>query len=906
MIKNNKKQGDTMKTRIILFIITMLIVTCLNAETIAEPPINFGETNSGTPENPFQISNLANLRWMSETPEYWGSGYYGFPYGIVVTSYYYYILTADIDASETMNWNDGFGFQSIGRSVEEPFVGSFEGNGHSITNLTHNDPNNDYIGLFGYALASRFQNINLVDVSLTGRNFVAGLVASSFYITVINCSVSGNLIGNDWVGGLVGGMGGTADHTDHRSRLEDCYSSANIIMHWTLQGQTAGGSGGLVASMNESDIYRSNFTGTVNGFHAAGGIVGVNGYGLIINSVSSGNIYSEFYAGGISALSFSGTTKNSSASGMVEGGYAIGGLIGSARGNINPALEQCYSIAHVTGNNAYTGGLIGWLEPGASITTSYFYGDITSVSGTKSVGNAVSRSVPYGVGDGTAYGVPHEGISPQPPLRRGANGTAYGVPYEWESNAGGLVGFLENADIWGCYVTSKSSFINVSGLVGIVGNGSSIRHNFWDIETTGVTNLYGTLGTNTLLLNNFGLPTNQMKLASTYEEYYWDFGETWSIDAEINDGYPHFQTSEMVVFFPPRDLKGWVENGNVVLVWEPPLPGSIGELSGYIVYRNGVFLGSPWPFFITTWVDDELGDATQYTYYVIAYYFNLSGSSEPSNIVTVKISNEIPPDPVVLLSPENKAVEVELRPVFRWALPTDGGEIEGLEFYISSVPNKLSRHNTLREPLPADQLIKNTHQTQYIARVHDVESERTSAFPTILPADTTEYTLEIDLEYETTYHWYVIAFNEYGYSFDDQIFSFTTKKKVSEKDENTLSLMTELLGNYPNPFNPETTISFVVGNAFIRSDNPPLPRTDSINASLRNPLTKGGIHVSIDIYNIRGQKIKSLLNDLMVSGEHQVIWNGTDDFGRSVGSGVYFYRMITDEYEETKRMLMLK
>jgi hypothetical protein len=97
---------------------------------------------------------------------------------------------------------------------------------------------------------------------------------------------------------------------------------------------------------------------------------------------------------------------------------------------------------------------------------------------------------------------------------------------------------------------------------------------------------------------------------------------------------------------------------------------------------------------------------------------------------------------------------------------------------------------------------------------------------------------------------------------------------------------------YPNPFNPETTFSFVVG---------------------ATPLSEGGkggvissTLVSIDIFNIKGQKVRELVNDYFTSGEHKVIWNGTDDKGVPVGSGVYFYRMKSGDYVETKKIVLMK
>ncbi|MDP8267868.1 MAG: FlgD immunoglobulin-like domain containing protein [Candidatus Tenebribacter davisii] len=88
------------------------------------------------------------------------------------------------------------------------------------------------------------------------------------------------------------------------------------------------------------------------------------------------------------------------------------------------------------------------------------------------------------------------------------------------------------------------------------------------------------------------------------------------------------------------------------------------------------------------------------------------------------------------------------------------------------------------------------------------------------------------------------------------------------------------LYNYPNPFNPETNIVF--------------------------NLPEEG-RVQLDIYNIRGQKIRSLLKDQITSGQHSIVWNGKDDSGKKVSSGVYLYRLIVNSrIEAVKKCLLLK
>jgi len=101
----------------------------------------------------------------------------------------------------------------------------------------------------------------------------------------------------------------------------------------------------------------------------------------------------------------------------------------------------------------------------------------------------------------------------------------------------------------------------------------------------------------------------------------------------------------------------------------------------------------------------------------------------------------------------------------------------------------------------------------------------------------------------------------------------------SDDDVTGAPIVTALKANYPNPFNPSTTIAFAVG----------LPS-----------------EVSIDIYNVRGQKVRTLVSGMYEAGVHNVVWNGVSDDGRSVGSGVYFYRMVSGDFVSVKKMLMLK
>jgi len=101
----------------------------------------------------------------------------------------------------------------------------------------------------------------------------------------------------------------------------------------------------------------------------------------------------------------------------------------------------------------------------------------------------------------------------------------------------------------------------------------------------------------------------------------------------------------------------------------------------------------------------------------------------------------------------------------------------------------------------------------------------------------------------------------------------------SDDDHTLTPTITILRTNYPNPFNPSTTITFDIAR-------------------------KGLVY--IEIFNIKGQLVKTLANSVYDVGTHSVIWNGDDAFGKAVSSGIYFYRMRAEKYASVKKMLMIK
>ncbi len=128
-----------------------------------------------------------------------------------------------------------------------------------------------------------------------------------------------------------------------------------------------------------------------------------------------------------------------------------------------------------------------------------------------------------------------------------------------------------------------------------------------------------------------------------------------------------------------------------------------------------------------------------------------------------------------------------------------------------------------------------------------------------------------------TYSYYIEAKYDQGNSAPSEFISFEYPAVSSDDPHN--SMVTTLFNNYPNPFNPETTIRF----------------------NLAQP---GSARLSI--YNLRGQVVRTLVNSQLSAGSHSFVWNGRDESGRGVASGVYFYRLQTADKNIVKKAMLIK
>ncbi|MHB1398845.1 MAG: GLUG motif-containing protein [Trichloromonadaceae bacterium] len=342
--------------------------------TPVEAPVVFAGGN-GSVENPYQIATAEQLDAVRDFLDK------------------HFILTADIDLSE---YASGEGWEPIG-DANAPFSGSFDGNGHSITNLSINRPDRDHVGLFGNAEGAAFSNLNL-QVEVVGDYRVGGLVGNLEPGSISDVHVSGTATGTtNEVGGLAGrikftdiqsssarvavaggsptrgggsDLGGLIGNVQNGSSIVDCAAYGSISDHSVSSLRT----GGLLGTLWDSNLERSFAAGDVVGRDNVGGLVGYNGRSSISNAFATGNVTPTANGitnyGGLVGSSDSGSTiTNTYATGNVTGIDMVGGLIG--RQTSDSSVTNSYAAGRVVGTTSNVGGLIG-INYAGGVTSSYY------------------------------------------------------------------------------------------------------------------------------------------------------------------------------------------------------------------------------------------------------------------------------------------------------------------------------------------------------------------------------------------------------------------------------------------------------------------------------------------------------------------------------------------------------
>jgi acetyltransferase-like isoleucine patch superfamily enzyme len=221
------------------------IAVVLNMFLVSIPAVGIAAFagGDGSPGNPYQIASCVQLEEVDNN------------------LYAYYVLTNDIDCSDTVNWNNGTGFVPIGKTTDtQEFKGSFDGQGHIITGLFINRPWDDGVALFQVPYGV-VQNVGLVDVNITGNSYVGGIGGINSGI-LTNSYSTGTVTGGPFVGGLTGA-------NSYVGNTINSYSTVDV------RGQSC--IGGLIG-LNDGTISYSYAKGNVNSTTGPVNVGGLVGY----------------------------------------------------------------------------------------------------------------------------------------------------------------------------------------------------------------------------------------------------------------------------------------------------------------------------------------------------------------------------------------------------------------------------------------------------------------------------------------------------------------------------------------------------------------------------------------------------------------------------------------------------
>ena len=370
----------------------------------------------------FTISNASELAWVAYYVNVQGDDFSGMTIR----------MAENIDLGGKSWIPIGVGFSA--------FAGAFDGNGHTISNLTigsEDIPDNmvDYAGLFGYVYDAEIRDVSLEGIEIySSKQYVkiGGLAGYAEYSSITGCNSTGTIQGDDDTS--VGGLLGYA----HESDISDSFSSANVNVRAGFDDYAY--AGGLAGCVEYSSITGCSSTGTIQGYDNTflGGLLGYAYESDISDSFSSADVKSDYYTcagvlagyaedSSITGCSSTGTAQggngaivggllgcvydcdnisNSHSSADVEGGYSanVGGFAGAA---IYSNITGCSSTGTARcGDEAYVGGLLGWTSD-SNVSNSHSSADVeggyyAGVGGL--VGHAMNSEITGCSSTGTARG----------------------------------------------------------------------------------------------------------------------------------------------------------------------------------------------------------------------------------------------------------------------------------------------------------------------------------------------------------------------------------------------------------------------------------------------------------------------------------------------------------------------
>jgi hypothetical protein len=686
----------------------------------------------------------------------------------------------------------------------------------------------------------------------------------------------------------------------------------------------------------------------IKGLHLDMGISSNIGlFGYVLNAAISGTSVEEVnmtgidYVGGLIGFAYDSSVFLCSATGNVAGESNIGGLIGGNHYNCD--VGKSYSNAAVFSNGyGHTGGLIGYNRLSSNVWLSYSTGSVTG-----SNGNAVGGLV------GVSW-------SNSNIMNSYSSSTVSG-----DSQVGGLVGLLIDSVIGLSY--SKGSVYgnsNVGGFIGMISN-SGVGANYWDIVTSGQTESAGGQGVtgamtvemveDNSLYSNWDFNTIWSLRDYTTYPYL-----QWQDEPGIHNYPPHgyhkvylgrewYWESFPVLY--DRDQYGY-QSGSEVL---DPLTEQVETLFCYD--EDGAWIG----YFYENWTGHILFHSTrgyqltllppnEYSMLVegdigipsnIAFSdsleidpeiegYNFLGYFIPQTQCVFSAFDEVIDDLVEILSEDwglyrnnlgeweydvslepkvlyGKMYKVQLHPdveqtvSFCWNIPDEP------EYWI---PRPEPEFFTFQQKASYESYfidyIVDDEDVLEVAVYADNECVGATVFPGVYPFEILAYTDESHANA-------VISFVIHRDSQRGEGEKLTeVEVKNNESGEYSLEVLKPLRQSYTvvrlhnneheseAPVIPEVTLYQNYPNPFTYTE---ASRSHLTEIPFYLPEER---EVTLEIYNIRGQRVRTLFSGTASAGKHSVGWNGFNEQNRRVGSGIYFYRLDSGDKTLTRKMLLIR
>lgn len=485
----------------------------------------------------YAIGNTAQLYWFADKVNNENA-----TYGSVKA-----VLTANITDNAkvlkedgTLN-GDGLNFRvwtPIGNSSSNKYIGTFDGNGKTVSGLYFNDSSDYDVGLFGNVFNSgTVKNVGVIDSYISGNSYVGSVVGYNYGGSVINCYSKSTVCstakdGKD-IGGVVGYNEGTVMNcynegivnvTSYKAwrvggvvgysegTVDNCYNKGTVYGKGTfLNVSNVGG----VVGYNKGTVKDSHNESNIIGDEVVGGVVGSN-YLTVENCYNTGDIDASISgAGGVAGYNNSGSNLTNCYNEGTITGRRSGGVVARNYGTV----ENCSNTGDVIGNYSDIGGVAGVNGPDGKIIHSYNEGDVTC----KALFDGLSGNYSSDTGINTGGVVGYNYGSVERCYNIGA------VSGEGKYT-GGVVGLNDGGSVQNCYntgsVTNAGALANnkngtdikegtgtcVGGVVGDNQKGGTVANCYNTAAVSGIDLVGGVVGENTegSVSNNYYLSTDEI------------------------------------------------------------------------------------------------------------------------------------------------------------------------------------------------------------------------------------------------------------------------------------------------------------------------------------------------------------------------------------------------------------